>query len=217
MVSVVSFSEAGGHPFNEDAFLVERHPDDSDCWLCCLADGQGGRAGGARAAQLACRVAIDDALSEPARRLATPSAWSALLHRADEAVRDDAEAGFTTLIGFCIARGYLAGASCGDSSVLVAIESQEPREVSAGQCKNPPVGSGEAPFHSFAAVLAAPWCVLAMSDGVWKYASWPRIREAVLVARGRHLIERLQELARLPGSGRFPDDFTVVAFEGMAE
>ncbi len=213
MVSVVSFSEAGGHPFNEDAFLVERHPDDSDCWLCCLADGQGGRAGGARAAQLACRVALDWALKEPTRRLATPSAWDTLLRRADAAVREDAEAGFTTLIGFCIARGYLIGASCGDSSLLVAIEGQEPREVTAGQCKNPPVGSGEAPFHPFATVLAAPWCVLAMSDGVWKYAGWSRIREAVLAVRGPQLIERLQELARLSGSGRFPDDFTVVAFE----
>ena len=215
MVSVVSFSEAGGHSLNEDAFVVERHPVDPDCWLCCLADGQGGRAGGARAARLACQVALDWALRETTHRLAMPSAWCELLRRADEAVRDDPEAGFTTLVGFCIARGHLAGASCGDSSVLAAIEGQETREVTAGQRKNPPVGSGEAPFHPFAAVLAAPWCVLAMSDGVWKYAGWPRIREAVLAMRGQRLIERLQELARLSGNDRFPDDFTVVAFEGM--
>jgi serine/threonine protein phosphatase PrpC len=48
MVSVITFSEAGGHPVNEDAFAVERHPADSECWLCFVADGQGGRAGGAR-------------------------------------------------------------------------------------------------------------------------------------------------------------------------
>jgi hypothetical protein len=38
MVAVVTFSEVGGHAVNEDAYAVERHPGDPDCWLCCLAD-----------------------------------------------------------------------------------------------------------------------------------------------------------------------------------
>ena len=97
MVNVVTFSEAGGHIVNEDAFAVERHPGDPDCWLCCLGDGQGGRAGGAQASQLACRTAMDAALHESPRRLASPLAWAELLHGADEAVRDAPEAGFTTL------------------------------------------------------------------------------------------------------------------------
>jgi hypothetical protein len=44
MVAVFSFTEVGGHLVNEDAFLVQPHPQDPACWLLLLADGQGGRA-----------------------------------------------------------------------------------------------------------------------------------------------------------------------------
>jgi PPM family protein phosphatase len=213
MVNVVSFSEAGGHLVNEDAFAVERHPADPEYWLCCLADGQGGRAGGARAAQLSCQTALAATLREPPRRLAIPSAWYELLRIADEAVRDDSEAGYATLMGFCISEGHLAGASCGDSAVLVATAGQLLCEVTADQAKNPPVGSGGAPFHPFAAALVVPWKVLAMTDGVWKYAGWEYVKEAVTETHGQQLVERLQQGARLRGSGQFPDDFTVVLFE----
>jgi PPM family protein phosphatase len=214
---MLSFSEAGGHPANEDAFVVERHPADPDCWLCFLADGQGGRAGGARAAQLACRSAADGARQEPRWKLAAPSAWPALLRCADAAVSADPSAGFTTLIGFCIAADRLAGASCGDSAVLVTAAGEQPHEVTAGQPKNPPVGSGEARFAPFGATLTPPWAVLALSDGVWKYAGWKRLKESVLVERGQRLVERIQGYARLRGGGSFADDFTVVLFEEVAE
>jgi len=213
MVSMLSFSEAGGHPANEDAFTVRRHPADADCWLCFLADGQGGRAGGARAAQLACHRAADAALLQPRGKLAVPSAWAAILECADAAVCSDPEAGFTTLLGFCLADGYLVGASCGDSAVLAWTAGDRPKEVTAGQAKNPPVGSGAARFAPFGAVLVAPWSVLACSDGVWKYAGWERLVELVTVARGQPLVEQIQDAARLRGSGRFPDDFTLVLFQ----
>ena len=216
MVTVLSFSEPGGHPANEDAFVVERHPADPECWLCFLADGQGGRAGGARAAQLACRSAAEAALAEPCWKLAAPSAWAALLRGADTVVSADHDAGLTTLLGFCIAYGRLAGGSCGDSAVLVSSSGERPREITAGQPKNPPVGSGEARFAPFAALLTAPWAVLAMSDGVWKYAGWERLAAGVLTERGERLIARIEESARLRGSGRFVDDFTVVLFEETA-
>jgi hypothetical protein len=51
-----------------------------------------------------------------------------------------------------------------------------------------------------------------MSDGVWKYAGWGAIVAAA--PRGRALLGALQAQARLPGSGRFPDDFTLVLLEG---
>ncbi|MGO8752924.1 MAG: hypothetical protein ACLQNE_43840 [Thermoguttaceae bacterium] len=52
-----------------------------------------------------------------------------------------------------------------------------------------------------------------MSDGVWKYTGWDRIEEAVLAVPGRQIIECLQAAARLPRSGQFADDFTVVVFD----
>ena len=47
-------------PVNEDAFVVRPLPGDTG-WLVVLADGQGGRVGGAWAAQLACQIAAASA------------------------------------------------------------------------------------------------------------------------------------------------------------
>ena len=33
MCIVASCSEAGGHPTNEDAFVVMRHPGEQSCWI----------------------------------------------------------------------------------------------------------------------------------------------------------------------------------------
>jgi PPM family protein phosphatase len=213
MINVTTYSEPGGHPVNEDVFIVRRHPSGSDHWLCFLADGQGGRAGGAAAARIACRTAIEAALLQKPRALAKPEVWHAILRQADRVVQEDPEAGFTTLLDFFITGGSLAGASCGDSAVWTLSAGAPAREVTKGQLKNPPVGSGDARFMSFSASLAAPWTVLAMSDGVWKYVGWDRLARAAMTARGEALMEALQDFARLPGSGRFPDDFTVVVFE----
>ena len=66
MIHVLTYSEVGGHRVNEDAFVARPHPVDPDSWLICLADGQGGRAGGAQASQLACKTAADLAAKAPA-------------------------------------------------------------------------------------------------------------------------------------------------------
>ena len=55
--------------------------------------------------------------------------------------------------------------------------------------------------------------ILAMSDGVWKYVGWDRLSVAVRSPRDAPLAETLQRAARLPRSGQFPDDFTLVVFE----
>jgi PPM family protein phosphatase len=77
--------------------------------------------------------------------------------------------------------------------------------------------SAEARFAPFGAALVAPWSVVACSDGVWKFAGWERVLEAVRVERGQQLLERLQSFVRASNSGKFHDDFTVVLFEGTAE
>jgi hypothetical protein len=214
MPNVFSFTEAGGHVTNEDAFLVEPHPADPECLLCALADGQGGRAGGRRAAELACRSAIDAARGRTVADLRKPVVWSDLLGAADRAVEADPEAGFTTLVGFCVSGIELAGASSGDSALLL-IRGSLAVELTEDQIKNPPVGSGAATFVPLGAALRTPWRVLAMSDGVWKYAGWENITEAAKRRSGNDLIEVLAAEVRLPGSGRFPDDFTVVVIESQ--
>lgn len=210
MIQVVSFSEPGGHPVNEDAFGVRQHPADPECWLCCLADGQGGRAGGARAAQLACHTALETASRLPVEQLAGLAAWPSILQQADEAVSRDPDAGFTTLIGLSVARNAACGASSGDSAALAVSADGRTRKLTAGQFKDPPVGSGAATFIPFWAALVRPWRLLVMSDGVWKYVGWDEVERLAGQAGDQSLVEALQGAARLPGSGCFQDDFTVV-------
>jgi len=152
----------------------------------------------------------------PPEQLVELGSWVTVLRRADEAVCKDSAAGFTTLVGFCLWQGKLVGASCGDSALL-AVDAGGAEELTRRQAKNPPVGSGVARFTPFAAVLAAPWAVLAVSDGVWKYAGWDQVRKAATALRGQAVLEALQAKARLPGNGRFPDDFTACSFRMLTD
>jgi PPM family protein phosphatase len=212
MINHISFSEIGDHASNEDVFCVEPHPSDPKSYLCFLADGQGGRFGGRQAAQLACETALTRTKVLPQRKLTETAIWEASLMQADRTVFADKEAGFTTLLGFYLTEDLLIGASSGDSAILVKSGSLEVFEATQHQDKNPPAGSGRARFVPFTEKLKAPWSVLAMSDGVWKYVGWKKLIEAVSSLRGQALIDQLQEQARLQ-SGRFPDDFTLTLFE----
>ena len=149
------------------------------------------------------------------RSLVSISTWTSQLRAADEAVRDDPAAGFTTLIGLAITEGRIVGASSGDSAVWLVSSDGRLVDLTARQIKNPPVGSGGAVFVPFSADLPAASVVLAMSDGVWKYVGRDRIQNLAGTLRGQMLVESLQQQARLPGSGKFQDDFTVIVFQGM--
>jgi len=212
MIRITTFTEVGGHKTNEDAFIVREAPEQPGSWFCVLADGQGGQAGGGPAAQLACSSAIDLAINSAVRSLLR-SHWDSILRTADQTVANDPQAGCTTLIGFLATDEWLVGASCGDSAVLVVSANEKPRIATAHQLKNPPVGSGEAMFVPFSLKLITPWAIIAMTDGVWKYVGWDAIVEAVQEYDGQELIEMLQVKARMPGNGRFQDDFTIVLLE----
>jgi PPM family protein phosphatase len=210
---VFTFSEAGSHPVNEDALAVLAHPARADCWLCALADGQGGQPGGGRAARLACQVVSESAAKLTPADVADEGAWLVLLNSADRAVSADPDAGYTTLLGFCVVDGKVFGASSGDSAVLLLNGDGAAHALTAGQRKNPPVGSGAAVVVPFTARLLEPWAVLGMSDGVWKYVGWERLVQISRGQRGQELLEHLQKAARLRGSGRFQDDFTAVLIQ----
>lgn len=193
MIRVHSYSAVGGHAVNEDAFAVRERAGST---FVALADGHGGRAGGARAAQLACEVAARDG----------PQA-------ADAAVAADPAAGFTTLVTLLIEGDRVTGASCGDSAAVAVCDTGAPRVLTSRQFKNPPVGSGDATFVTFDLKLVAPWKVLAMSDGVWKYATWDHVWDCAARLSGDELLAALQDRARLKTTGEFQDDFTVVLLE----
>lgn len=209
MFRVFSYTEAGGHPRNEDAFEVRAHPLDKTCLLCALADGQGGQAGGGRAAQLACATTLAAAATLSQHQIA----WDRILRQADDAVAADREAGFTTLIGFALHENCVLGASSGDSALLAFDASGRVFDLTRSQMKNPPVGCGDAVFVPFQMKLQTPWTVLAMSDGVWKYVGMDGVQTAMMKLRGQALIDSLQQSARMKGSGLFQDDFTVIVIQ----
>lgn len=213
MCIVASCSVAGGHPTNEDAFEVIRHPGGQSCWIGALADGQGGQAGGGEAARLACRVVIETVSSQPVRSVSIASTWVSALRLADERVCADRSAGYTTLIGFAVAGRHVIGAANGDSALWLGGADGRMLDLTARQAKNPPVGSGGAAPTPFAAELPASWIVLAMSDGVWKGVGRERIAELLQQRRGQALLDVLLAEARLPWSGGLGDDFTAVVLE----
>lgn len=213
MIQVFHFSEAGGHLENEDAWAIQPHPQDPNCLLAVVADGQGGRAGGLSAARLACVTFIESASRVPLSRLQMAVTWSYLLHTVDERVCADPTAGFTTLVAFLIHGCYLRGASCGDSALAV-VQANAPDEIlTARQRKNPPVGSGDATFVDFFSKLTCPWTVVGMTDGVWKYSGWDFILQAARGHCGAAMIEALRNRARLERSGQFQDDFTLIVLQ----
>ncbi len=212
MVTAVTFTEAGEHPLNEDSFLVQLHPLDPSAWVCFVADGQGGQPGGGRAALVACQTALATVAGFTTNDLEDRRAWAGLLRTVDEAVRTDPDAGFTTFVGLCVCHDRVVGLSSGDSAALM-VSGATATELTAGQPKNPPVGSGMVTGRPFTSRLVRPWRLLAMTDGVWKYAGWQRVTNAARAVNSQDVMTELQRAARLAGSGRFQDDFTVVLLE----
>lgn len=217
MIEVFTFSEAGGHVENEDAHEILPLDPIEGLYLCAIADGQGGRAGGGPAARLACRASLDIARSLPLTQLLTPRCWIDILKQADEAVSKDPLAGFTTLIAFCVTPYVICGAANGDSSAILLQADQTTTDLTAQQWKNPPVGSGTAHFVSFGASLKVPWSVLAMTDGVWKYVGLSTVLQIAQEKKGRDLIAEVRNRAGLKKTGALQDDFTLIVLEGIAD
>lgn len=198
---------------NQDAFEVRAHPEDAGYTLVAVADGQGGREGGALAAWLACQAGIEAACAAQPLSLMQPARWSRILRAADAAVFRRPEAGFTTLVMLCVAPTALCGAANGDSAAVLVNAGETGRILTERQPKNPPVGSGSARSAGFCARLARPWSLLVMSDGVWKYTGWEPIFRIVSEHSGRRMIEGLRRSASLQGSRRLQDDFTLVVVQ----
>ena len=214
-MGVLSYTEAGGHAHNEDAFIIMPHPHDATAMICIVADGQGGQPRGGPAAQHACQVAAELASRLTLSQLDDLREWVRLLRSVDNAVSTEPAAGYTTFVGLCCTPNRVTGISSGDSAAVL-LSQGGPVVLTRNQHKNPPIGSGDAVGVPFQESLIAPWRLLAMTDGVWKYVGWQRLIESARVHAGARLIDELQSAARLPGSGRFQDDFTVVVMEADA-
>ncbi len=205
-------SEAGHNHKNEDVVEVKTHPKDASILLCALADGQGGQFGGAAASQIAVEKCIELASTYSAKQLLDSSTWYEILSGADDAVSDEQNAGYTTLISLCVIDNKVCGASCGDSAALL-INNGQHSLLTEKQRKNPPVGSAAASPVAFSAKLKAGFQILVVSDGVWKYVGWDAIIQLCSQQQGQQLISALRQLSLEQNGGKLPDDFSIALLQ----
>jgi serine/threonine protein phosphatase PrpC len=205
-------SEAGHNHINEDAVAIESHPQDPSLWICVLADGQGGQAGGGAASRLAVTKAIDLAAAIAPGQLRNEKTWLDIVAAVDDAVRDDNSAGFTTLIVAAVDNRNVCGAACGDSLGLL-VDSQNFLSLTQRQRKNPPVGTGAAFPVAFSPARPEASKVLLTSDGVWRFIGSEAIAAIARENSGTRIIEMLRRQQLQSHGGRLGDDFSLIIIE----
>src|SRR5215510_2893517 len=211
-MNIKRYTEPGYGHINEDAIAALRHPTDSSLLICALADGQGGRPGGGAAAQNAVRLCLENASTNSPAKLVDPYTWVSICEAIDRQVCGFPEAGFTTLIGLTVGPAFVAGASSGDSAVILLLGDQF-IVLTARQQKNPPVGSGGCRLTPLSARLSKPWKLLVVSDGVWRYVGWERMANLMQSDAGEVLLSRLRDAAVESRAGRLADDFSGLLIE----
>jgi serine/threonine protein phosphatase PrpC len=143
---------------------ANRHSEDRAAAIACgkghlllIADGAGGRSGGAAAAE---------AVLQSAQRLTTelqPCNWTAWLEELDQQLQDTGET--TAVVAFC-AQGEIFGASVGDSGAWL-IHAAGYVDLTEHQRRKPLLGSGSALAVAFGPVRSNGRLLLA-SDGLFK-------------------------------------------------
>jgi PPM family protein phosphatase len=189
-----------GNPENEDRGAVI---ESSAGLVLVVADGAGGRSGGAEAAAMAVRL-----VRERAHELQDANGCVSLLQWMDQIMARDGSAGETTCALAVVTEEWIYGASVGDSGVWVIGESQF-TDLTKAQSRKPFVGSGSAWPILFAHKQTFAERLLLATDGLLKYSSSDRI---IAACRNQDHVEAtrgLINLVRYP-SGSLPDDVTVI-------
>jgi PPM family protein phosphatase len=210
-MTIISHTEPGDKPSNEDYVIARAHPLSDKGYVCLLADGQGGRDNGAAASRAACEAVWSYAAGLPFKQLFHRGEWLRILRQADQDV--SRTGGFTTLIALAVYSTHAAGASNGDSKTLFMRrrESFEVIEWTQKQRKNPPVGSGAADFQPFSYRTKSGDRILMLSDGAWKYCGADTLRLAFHypAAEVSYLLKR----SVLKSRPTLPDDFSVLVID----
>lgn len=208
-MKIRSYTEAKTEGTNEDALEYSEHPHDNGVGIVALADGQGGRSGGAEAAQTAVKSAVQMALSASIRQLQSERFWRQLLLDVDKAVADDPDAGFTTFVGAAITEHQIVGVSSGDSQAVLISQTGSSVMLTANQRRNPPVGSQMCHPVPFSVPFPTNSRLLLMSDGVYKFVPSETIFSTIAKLEAKDAIKTIRELA-VGRSGTLYDDFTLV-------
>ncbi|BCM89884.1 hypothetical protein IAD21_01734 [Abditibacteriota bacterium] len=175
--------------------------------LVALADGQGGRAGGALASRIAVQSALDWLEKVPGD-FDTHTLQTAI-SVADEAVEAQNEAGYSTLILLVCEQNQIVGASVGDSLALHITPTTQ-SELTGHQRKNPPIGSSAALGTPFSAQPQAGEQILLMSDGVFRFASLEAIARTCRASEDLDVLLNLLNLQKRSETGALPDDWSAI-------
>jgi serine/threonine protein phosphatase PrpC len=172
--------------------------------LLAVADGMGGRAGGAAAADFVIRH-----LEAHARwpTFPSPGALADLLRQIDRDAATQAGGGETTAIVCALSESGVSGAAVGDSAAWW-VTAESVASLAVEGVPKPWVGSGAANPQPFA-LPAELGTLLLMTDGVWEYADPAVLRD---IARGDDLASipaRLIDAARMR-TGQLQDDAALV-------
>jgi serine/threonine protein phosphatase PrpC len=170
-----------------------------------LADGAGGRPGGAEAAEGAVNAIMQ--VIESGRFPADPFGWVAELRRIDGVLAEDHLSGETTVVVATVTSAGVYGASVGDSGAWL-IGAERWTELTAGQVRKPFLGMGAAVPRPFAAPKS-PATLLVASDGLLKYTSPERICQVVRDEAFQSAPRKLVELVQYR-PGMLPDDVAIV-------
>lgn len=191
---------AAGNPENQDRGLIL---EDGSRTILCVADGAGGRGGGAEAAMMAVNL-----IRQNSSPLNNGDTCVEVLRKLDEAMVKDLIAGETTCTLVVVAPGEIFGASVGDSGSWMIPERGNHLDLTHAQQRKPFIGSGCAWPVSFHHSNPDGLLLLA-TDGLIKYTSAERIigicREQPVDLASKGLIELVQF-----SSGALPDDVTVI-------
>ena len=186
--------EASYRSATEDRLLVSPL---EDGWLLAVADGAGGRPGGAEAAQFAIE------------RVQQSQRWDHLIENIDQELARNYEPGETTLTITLVKPGIVTGASVGDSEAWLIGPSGPALRLTEDQRRKPGVGTGGALATSFQRKNPVGTLLIA-TDGLFKYASEEEILDTIRgAATLGEAADALIALAR--GShGQLHDDLALI-------
>lgn len=182
----------------QDRLCVHRF---ADRVVMAVADGAGGRSGGAEAATLAIKI-----ISQLASDLHTEEDCIAALQKAHAAIEKHESAGETTAVIAVVDGNEIFGASVGDSGAWL-IADEDIHDLTADQNRKPFLGSGDIEPIGFSCSELEGALIIA-SDGLLKYASRDNIACTVRKSSFDTACQELVRLVRYP-SGALPDDVAI--------
>ncbi|MDB4980802.1 MAG: hypothetical protein JWM82_1554 [Myxococcales bacterium] len=169
--------------------------------IFAVADGAGGVAGGAGAADAICNAVVEQC------RLGRVADWSEWLAQVDRAM---AGSGVPRLAAAVVADvaddGLVTGASVGDCEAWAFVEGA-PMRLTSGQVRKPLLGEGAARPVPFEAHVAHGTLLMA-TDGLWKYMSHDRIAKTAPIRPFKTAVAAFVDGVRLK-SGALQDDVAV--------